>query len=295
MENSRNGHGAVWEIVSAVDVEALLYLFFGGRLVVLDVASFALAIVAVDGEESWNIRMCGLAMVAFVEVVGCNLPVVIAMKFWRLVSQTHVERWSLVFMMLTVDMIELVVVEIELLESLLVINVGKVFLPRHFGLLASVHVHPYEALGIDMGVDWKEIVLVFVEALEVLIVRRLGELAVQTIRPAMISAGEDVFAARLLLDDCVGPMSTCIVESVDFATSINDYDKVVAGNLVAEEVASLLQAGFVSDEEPASSEDGTPLKLVHLLRCVPCCGKGSDCALLLGFLFWCHLGASEII
>lgn len=56
--------------------QALLYLLFGGFAVVLDVAVLQRTIEALEIQKRGNVGMGGRAVVAFVEVVGENFPVV---------------------------------------------------------------------------------------------------------------------------------------------------------------------------------------------------------------------------
>ena len=82
MQDLRDCHGAVWEIIGAVTVETLFDLFLGWCLVVLEMAIVAFAVVAVDCEECWDVWMGSLAVVAFVEVVRGDFPVVVTVKFY---------------------------------------------------------------------------------------------------------------------------------------------------------------------------------------------------------------------
>lgn len=92
----------------------------------------------------------------------------------------------------------------------------------------------------------------------------------------MVAAGEDVSAALVFLDDGVGAVATDVVEGVDFLAAVHDDDEVVAGHIVTEEVARLLDSRAVGEEEPLAGEDGSSFELIHLFGRVPCCRQCPD-------------------
>ena len=120
-----------------------------------------------------------------------------------------------------------------------------------------------------MHVDGHQSVALLVEAVEFLVAGRFGQLAAQPVRPAVVFAAEDLRLARLLRDDGEGAVAADVVEAVDLALTVAAEDEAVLGDVKFEEVAGLFQSRDVGDGLPFSGEDGSPLQLVHLLRCVP--------------------------
>ena len=77
--------------------------------------------------------MSGLAVVALVVVVGRNLPVVVG------IDGPHV--------------VEVIVSEVKVLETLLLVDTVEVFLPGDLGLGLRVKVDPDEAVDVNANVD----------------------------------------------------------------------------------------------------------------------------------------------
>lgn len=195
-----------------------------------------------DGRQIW---VCCLAVVAFVEVVGKDLPVEVAFHGVRV--------------------IEVIIVKIELLESLLLVGTFELLVPRYLRNFVRVHVDVNEAVGVNVNVDWEEAVFGLVEAFKILVARGLRQLAIQTIRPSMVFAREDLRVALLLLDDGVGSVSANIVEGVDLAIAVLRDNKVVVGTVVAQPITRLLKTRLVCEDQPSARENGAPLELVHFL------------------------------
>lgn len=57
-------------------------------------------------------------------------------------------------------------------------------------------------------------------------------------------------------------------------------DELVARGVICDTVAVLGDSVFVCGEKPLSGEDGASFELVHLRRCVPGGGQGTDGLLL---------------
>lgn len=74
----RDDHGSDGEIVCAGSIEALGDLLWCGNAAMLDVTVFEIAVEGVEVEEFGDIRMRCRAVVAFVEIIGQNLPVVVS-------------------------------------------------------------------------------------------------------------------------------------------------------------------------------------------------------------------------
>lgn len=110
------------------------------------------------------------AVIAFVKVVGQNLPVVLALH--------------------AVFLVESVVIPVDLLKTFLLINTLEVASPR-FRVLRAVEVDPDKAIRIDLEMDLEKAVLALVEVLELVVVGCLGEVATQSIRPTMVLACKD--------------------------------------------------------------------------------------------------------
>lgn len=268
----RYGHRDVGEVVGGVDVVALRLLFFRRGLVVFHVAFLEFHVVAVDREERRDVGVCGLAVVAFIEVVRSDLPVVVGVKLVRVV--------------------QLVVIEVELVKSRLLVGTVEGLLPGDLGGLLRVQVNPDEPLGIDTEVDREQAVLGFVEILQEVIVGRLGQLAVQAVRPSVIAAREDVGTTCVLLDDGVCAVAADVVKCVDRFGAVHDDDEVVTSHAVAKEVTWPLKTGSVREENPLTREDSSTFELIHLVRRVPCCGQRSYGRLLVRVGRRFGLGAS---
>ena len=90
-ERLGDGHGGVGEVVRAVCVEACFDLLGLGVAMMLDVAVFKVAVEGFEVEEGGDVRVGRGAVVAFVEVVREDLPVVGAVDFVRVVEDVVVE------------------------------------------------------------------------------------------------------------------------------------------------------------------------------------------------------------
>ena len=64
-------------------------------------------------------------------------------------------------------------------------------------------------------------------------------------------------------------MSAYVMEAVDVSLAILGQDELEASYLIFEPVSRFAKADLVGDELPFSGEDGTSLKLVHFLGCIP--------------------------
>jgi hypothetical protein len=102
------------------------FLLFGRCLVVLHVALLEFYVVAVDCEERWDVGVGSLAVVALVEVVRCDFPVVVCIKL--------------------ICVIELILIEVELLKSFLFVRACKGVVPWNFGRLFGIKIDPDETL-----------------------------------------------------------------------------------------------------------------------------------------------------
>ena len=116
--------------------------------------------------------MCRCTVIAFVVIVSQNLPIVVSI---------HLP-----------DMVELIFIKFELLESFLRVDTGKIVFPSYLWLLLAIQIDPDETIDIDVKVNWKKAIEVFVESLQALVSRCFGELAIKAVRPAMVLAGEDL-------------------------------------------------------------------------------------------------------
>ena len=79
-------------------------------------------VIHIDILQLTDIR--GLAVITLVKVVGKNLPI-----------ESPIE---------SVRMVENVIIEIEILESVLLVNVKELFFPWHFRYWGRVEVDPYK-------------------------------------------------------------------------------------------------------------------------------------------------------
>ena len=120
--------------------EALLDLFGFLRTEMLDVAILGLDVVRVEVGDGGNIRVGDLTVVAFVVIVGEDLPVEVAL--------------------LLPSVIKCVLLKVIVLEPRLLVDPFKVILPRHFGRLARIHVDPDKTIPVNVRVNRSEILLV---------------------------------------------------------------------------------------------------------------------------------------
>jgi hypothetical protein len=184
-------------------------------------------------------------VVAFVEVISQNLPVIVTLE--------------------GIIVVEIVVIEVVGFIPFLLVDVPEMFLPRHFWDFIRIHVYPDKAIDVDLKMDSEKTVLLFVEVAQLLVVRSFGEFAIQSVRPAVVSTSEDFgISGTLFLNYRVRTVSAHVVECVDVALSVTSDDEVETGKLVAEPVASVLQPHAVGDEEPSLRKYGSTLQLIHL-------------------------------
>lgn len=220
MGDLRDCHGGVGKVVCAGYTQAFGRLLGGRDAVVLDVAVFEIGVESFEIDEVRDVRVGGGTMVTFVKVVGEDLPVEITFDL--------------------VGVVELVIVEIKLAVPFLLVDVVEMFFPGYFWGLFGVHVDPDEAVDVDFDVDAKETVLLLLIPLQVLIARSFGEFSIQAVRPAVVSASEDLRVAFLLLHDRVSTMSTDVVEGIDVSSTVSVDDDIVSCNVEAKEVSSVL-------------------------------------------------------
>lgn len=109
-------------------------------------------------------------MITFIVVVGQNLPVIVA---------CHLPC-----------MVKLVVVKVELLASLLLIYTLEFIIPANFWFGFAIQIDPDEAVVVNVDMDRKEAVLCLIKPGNLIIPWSLGQLAIQSVRPAMIPACE---------------------------------------------------------------------------------------------------------
>ena len=166
----RDHHGRHREVISAGGVEPLFDLLGSRLAMVLNVAGLGVAVKRLQVEEFRDIRMGGRAVVALVEVVGQDLPVVFAVQLIR----AH----------------EIVVVEVIGFVPFLLVDILEMLFPRHLRGLLRIQIDPDEAIHIDLDMDSEEAVLVLVDP--VLEAGRFGQFAIQAVGPSVVSAGQDL-------------------------------------------------------------------------------------------------------
>lgn len=242
--NLRNIKRGVGPKVSGADSQAFFFLLGRGGTIVLYPRTLDVDTVGREVCDGGDVRMGGLAMIALVVVVSCYLPVVGGVDL--------------------PDVIEFVLVPLELSKPFLGVGTTEVFLPRYLGLLLAVEVDPDEAVDVNVDVDWEETVLGLVKARDVLVPGGFGELAVQSVRPSVVSAGEDLGGALFPVDDGVCTMSADIVEGVDVSIAVFGDDDVETSTLITQPVTSLFEPVLMCGQQPPSRKDGTSLELIHL-------------------------------
>lgn len=244
-EYLRGNHGRHGEVVGTGSVKTLLDLLWCGLAVVLDVSIFEIAVERLKVEEFRNIGVCRRAVVALVEIISQNLPVIFAFE--------------------RISVVKIVVVEVVGFVAFLLVDVPEMFLPRHFWDFIRIHIDPDKAINVDLEVDSEKTVLLLVEVAQLLVFRSFGKFAIQSVRPAVVSTGEDLgISGTLFLNDRVCTVSTHVVECVDIALSVTSDDEVETCKLITNPVAGFLQPHAVGDEEPPLGEYSSALQLVHL-------------------------------
>lgn len=140
-------------------------------------------------------------------------------------------------------MVQVVVVEIQAQSpvSLLCVNALKVLFPGNLWDLLCVEVHPDESVDVDLGMNRKEAITILIKV-KALVARCLGELAVQSIRPAVVPAGQDLcISGTLILDDGIGAVAANVVEGVYTTLAVSNNKDVKACQFISEPVAHLLE------------------------------------------------------
>lgn len=160
----------VGEVVCWRNSQASLSLFRPRGDIVDNVSTPRLHIVGFQVSDSRNVWVRRLAVVALVVVIGQDLPVI---------GPLHLPA-----------MVENVVFEVKLLILFLFIGTEEIILPRDLGYSFSIKVDPDEAIAVDVYMNWQQTILGLVKACELLITWCLGQVAAQTVRPAMISEGQ---------------------------------------------------------------------------------------------------------
>jgi hypothetical protein len=183
-------------------------------------------------------------MVAFVEVVGKNLPVVCTLH--------------------TILVIQSIILKVDILQSLLLINPIKVACPR-LRVLRAIQVDPDKAICINLEMNLEQTVLALVESLQLVIVRRLGKIATQAIGPTVVLARKDRrVSLRSALNNGKCTVATHVVKGIEVALAVARHDKLIACDVELEPISCLGESVLVGDEKPLLGEDGALLELEHL-------------------------------
>lgn len=167
---SQDDNRGVGVEICACKLETGLLLLLGLNARVLDPFLVGITLHLSKVGKSGQIRMRRGTVIALIEVVCENLPVVVSLH--------------------AVLVVENIVLKLDLVQSLLLVDAVEMLLPRLW-VVGAVEVDPDEAIGIDLEVNLEETVLALVESIKHIVVGGLGEVATQTIRPAVILAGKD--------------------------------------------------------------------------------------------------------
>lgn len=205
-------HGSIGEVVGAGNDHICCLLFLRGSGVVLDESGLGLNVVGFEIGQGGYIRVCRFTVVAFVVVVGRNLPVICS-----------VNRPS---------MVEFIVVHIVSFKSLLHIGTVEVGSPRYLWLLLTVQVDPNESFVIDVDMDREETVLALIKPIQVLVSRGFGKFAIKSIRPAVVPTSEDSRRSFILIHNRIGTMPADVMECVDLSIAIAGYHEIESSNLI---------------------------------------------------------------
>lgn len=169
---------------------------------VLNVSTLGFNGVSGEVRDLWNVRMRGFTMITLVVVVGQNLPVPVALHVPRVVVP--------------------VVVEVVVIQPLLLVDDTEVILPCDLRLLTAIQVDPNETALVDVDMDGQKAVLALVEFFELASeFTGFGELAVDTICPAMILALEDARVSCITVHDRVSTVSAVVVKRVHITLTIS--------------------------------------------------------------------------
>lgn len=254
--NLRDSHAGIGKIERATYPHSTFwYLVFWLRPV-LDMPGFCVDRVKFRVCQIARVRMSCWTMVAFIVVVSQCLPIVIT---------AHLPY-----------VVKAIVFEIEVFEPGLHVNTLKIIVP--FDLFVYIEVYPYKAYGVNMNVDWKKTILQSVEALYLFVSRCFSQLAVQSIGPAMVLAGYDLYLPLRLSHKWESTVSTDVVKSTDQSLTIPANKKLEARLFKSDIIASSCESVFVCDHNPPLRENRSPLEMVDGIGPIPRGRKTSRCS-----------------
>lgn len=157
----------VGKVIGWCDSQASLCLLRSCGDIVNNVSTPGLDIVGLEISHRRNVWVSRLAVVAFVVVIGQDLPVVRTLHLPAVIKD--------------------VVFKVEFTVLLLLIGTKEVIFPLDLRHGFGIKVDPNETIAVDVHVDGKQAVLGLIKARELLITRCLGQIATQAVRPAVIS------------------------------------------------------------------------------------------------------------
>lgn len=163
-------HGSIGKAVRRTNLQACCNLLRGWSRIMYDVASLRSDGIGAEVGQSGYIWVTRRTMVAFIVIVGQNLPVVVSLHF--------------------PNVIEFVFIEVELLTPCLRVNAFKFVLPGYLWLLLAIKVDPDEALIVDVDMNGKQTIFALVKMVQLLISGSLSKRPIQPIRPSMVLAGK---------------------------------------------------------------------------------------------------------
>lgn len=259
----------VREVISWCDSQASLCLLRSCSDIVNNVSTPSLDIVGLKISHRRNVWVSRLAVVAFVVVVGQDLPVVRTVHLPAVIKD--------------------VVVKVEFTVLFLLIGTEEVVFPLDLGNGFGIEVDPNETIAVNVYMNGKQAILGLVKACELLISWCLGQVPTQTVRPAMVSkvmyrkyqvyrcialkcsewlhyllAREDHGRAFLLMNNGIGAVAADVVKSIDLTLAVARYYEVKVCNLKVEPVSSIGNSVLVCDKLPPAGKDGALLELIQL-------------------------------
>ena len=172
-----------------------------------------------------------LAVVAFVIVVSCNLPIICSVDFPAVV--------------------EFIVVPIDPVVPWKHVNPFKIIRPGNLWLRIAIQVDPDKTIAVDVDMYGKETILGLVKIWQILIARGFGKLAIEAIGPTMVEASKDFSIALGFGHHWERSVSANIVECIDVAFPVFTQHKLEVGYFIAQIVARFLESEFVGGEQPS--------------------------------------------
>ena len=231
-----------------MDIHTSINLFLGRLACVLDMPALECTVKRFEVQESWDVRVRCRAMIAFIEVVCCDFPVVVAFELIR--------------------MVEHIVVKVQSFVTGLDVYVSEILFPCNLGYDLCVHVDPEEPISIDLFMYEMESVCRF-SRLEMQISRSIPQVSVQSICPPAFTAYIRDDSENSIFDYRVLRVLTYVVEHADFMVLVASNDDIETRKLISKPFTRSLYSKGRGEEKPPVGEYSPTLKLEHLSSSIP--------------------------